>query len=500
MNAMTTLPQFPWLSLLIFLPLSGALLCLLHNGRDSECRWLALTTALATFLVTIWLFVGHGQHDPQGWLLVEDRAWIERFGIRYSLAMDGISLLMVLLTGLLQVVGVLLSWPVRRQSGLFFALLLAMEAGLMGLFLAHDLVLFYLFWEIALVPMFFLIGIWGRERRRQAALKFFLYTLAGSLCMLLAIIALHLIHGEQTGHYSFLISDLLHTRLSTAQEFWLFAGFLAAFAIKSPIVPLHTWLPDAFAESPSVGSVDLTGLLIKTGIYGLIRIAFPLFPIATAAFLPILGILALVGLFHAAWSAYQQEDIKRLLAYSSISHLGLVLLGLAAWSLTAWQGSLLLIVTHGVTTGALFALVSMLHQRTGTRRLQQLGGLWGQAPCLSALFLLFALASLGLPGLANFSGEILVLLGTFKSHPVWAGFGMLGVVFAAAYMLRLVQGILWGEAQKTPGQYDPVADLTLREWLILAPLAIITVWLGLYPAPLLAPLEQPVLLLLGGLP
>ncbi|PLX76890.1 MAG: NADH-quinone oxidoreductase subunit M [Desulfuromonas sp.] len=496
MNALTSLPQFPWLSLVIFLPLGGALLCLLHGGRDAECRWLALTTSLATFAITIWLFFSFGQGGT-GWLLTEETFWIERFGIRYSLALDGISLLMVLLTGLLQLVGVLLAWPVQRQTGLFFALLLVMESGLMGIFLAHDLVLFYLFWEIALVPMFFLIAFWGQERGHQAALKFFLYTLAGSLCMLLSIIGLYLLHGEQTGHYSFLIRDLLQTELTTAQELWLFGGFLAAFAIKSPIVPFHTWLPDALTESPAVGSVDLTGLLIKTGIYGLIRIAFPLFPVATGLFLPILAALALAGLFHAAWSAYHQDDIKRLLAYSSISHLGLVLLGLAAWSLTAWQGSLLLMVTHGVTTGGLFALVAMIRQRTGSRSLHRLGGLWSQAPCLSAMFLLFALASLGLPGLANFAGEILVLLGTFESHPGWAVFGMVGVVFAAAYMLRLVQGTIWGPARQ---EKLVMTDLSLREWLVLAPLAVITLWLGLYPAPLLTPLESPVLMLLGGLP
>ncbi|MDT8440622.1 MAG: NADH-quinone oxidoreductase subunit M [Desulfuromonadales bacterium] len=499
MTLTTALPSFPWLSLLIFLPLAGALLCLLHHRQATECRWLALGTTLATFTVTVWLFCIHGE-GAAGWLRYEEATWVGAYGIRYSLALDGIALLMVLLTALLQVVGVLLAWSVQRQTGLFLALLLTMESGLLGIFLAHDLVLFYLFWEIALIPMFFLIGVWGHERRRQAALKFFLYTLAGSLCMLVAIIALYLIHGEQTGHYSFLLSDLLQTRLTTAQEFWLFAGFLAAFAIKSPIVPLHTWLPDALTEAPAVGSVDLTGLLIKTGIYGLLRFAFPLFPVATATFLPILGVLALIGLFHAAWSAFRQDDIKRLLAYSSISHLGLVLLGLAAWTLTAWQGSLLLMVTHGITTGALFALVSMIRQRTGSRDLRQLGGLWSQAPCLSAFFLLFALASLGLPGLANFAGEILVLLGTFATHPFWAAFGMLGVVFAAAYMLRLVQGVLWGEPGPATAGAAAIADLDAREWLILVPLALITLWLGLYPAPLLRPLEQPVLALLGGLP
>lgn len=496
MTELTSLPQFPWLSLLILLPLVGALLCLLHKERHAECRWLALVTALAVFAVTLFLFVCHGQSDGR-WLLYEDVSWIERYGIRYVLAMDGIALLMVLLTAFMQIAAVLLAWREERHFASFFALLLLLEAGLMGIFLAYDLVLFYLFWEVALIPMFFLISVWGGGNRRQAALKFFLYTLVGSLCMLVAMIALYQIHGVQSGVYTFVISDLMQTQLTVAQEGWLFAGFMAAFIVKSPLVPFHTWLTDALTEAPATGSLDLTGLLLKTGIYGLIRVAFPLFPNATASFLPILGALALVGLFHAAWGAYHQDDIKRLLAYSSISHLGLVVLGLAAWQLTAWEGSILLMVTHGITTGALFILVTLIRERTATRSMQELGGLWGQAPCLAFLFLLFSLASLGLPGLANFAGEILVLLGTFQQHPVWAVIALLGVVFAAAYMLRLVQGVLWG----SPRTERTLPDLTMREWLILLPMAILVVWLGVYPEPFLAPLHGSVsTLLAGGLP
>jgi len=496
MTALTSLPQFPWLTLLVFLPLVGALLCLLHKERHAECRWLALATALAVFAVSVFLFVGHAQGDGR-WLFYEDLAWIERYGIRYVLAMDGIALLMVLLTAFMHIAAVLLAWRVERHVASFYALLLLMEAGLMGIFLAYDLVLFYLFWEVALIPMFFLISVWGGVNRRQAAFKFFLYTLIGSLCMLVAMIVLYQIHGAQSGVYTFVISELVQTQLTAAQEGWLFAGFMAAFIVKSPLVPFHTWLTDALTEAPAAGSLDLTGLLLKTGIYGLIRVAFPLFPNATMSFLPLLGILALVGLFHAAWSAYHQDDIKRLLAYSSISHLGLVVLGLAAWQLTAWEGSILLMVTHGITTGALFVLVSLIHERTGTRSMRELGGLWGQAPCLAFLFLLFSLASLGLPGLANFAGEILVLLGTFQQHPLWAVVALLGVVFAAAYMLRLVQGVLWGPAQSE----RTLPELTMREWLILLPMAILVVWLGVYPEPFLAPLHGSVATLLaGGLP
>jgi len=496
MSMLASLPQFPWLSLLLLLPLAGALLCLLHGQRPAECRALALATALAVFAVSAYLFFCPDLSDGR-WLFYEELPWIERYGIHYTLAMDGIAQLMVMLTAFMQVVAVLLAWRVERYFASFFALLLLMETGLMGIFLAYDLVLFYLFWEVALIPMFFLISIWGGANRRRAALKFFLYTLVGSLCMLVAMISLYQIHGAQTGIYTFAIGELLQTPLTASQEGWMFAGFMAAFIVKSPLVPFHTWLTDALDEAPAAGSLDLTGLLLKTGIYGMIRVAFPLFPIATAEFLPILAILGLTGLFHAAWNAYHQDDIKRLLAYSSISHLGLIVLGLAAWQLTAWEGSILLMVTQGVTTGALFVLVALIRERTGTRSMQELGGLWGQAPCLAAFFLLFALASLGLPGLANFSGEILVLLGTFPQHPVWAVVALVGVVFAAAYMLRLVQGVVWG----SPRAELVLADLTSREWLMLLPMAILVIWLGLYPAPFLEPLHGTVATLLaGGLP
>jgi NADH-quinone oxidoreductase subunit M len=496
MIAASTLPHFPWLTALIGLPLVGALLCLLHRRNSEECRWLALATALATLGIALWLFAVHGGSGER-WLLREDVTWIPRFGIRYTLAMDGISLLLVGLTAFLQMIAVLVAWPEQRRVPLFMALLLILESGLMGVFLAVDLMLFYLFWEVMLLPMVFLIGLWGEAQGRAAAVKLFLYTLAGSLAMLIAMIALFLLHGEQSGSYSFALADLMQTRLTLTQEYLLFGGFMLAFAIKAPLVPFHTWLPDALSESPACGAVDLTGLLLKTGIYGMIRFALPLFPNAAQAALPLLAVLALAGLFHAAWSAYRQDDLKRLLAYSSISHLGLVVLGLAAWNATAWQGSILLMVTHGIVTGALLAIVAMVRSRTGSRDLTELGGLWGTAPCLSAGFLLFALASLGLPGLANFVGEILVLLGTFRVQPLWALLALPGLVMAAAYLLRLVQGVLWGVA---PSAQPAMADLTGREWLVLAPLAVLTVMIGLYPAPLLAPLAGAVQAILGGAP
>ncbi len=349
-----------------------------------------------------------------------------------------------------------------------------------------------------LIPMFFLIGVWGYNRRIYAAVKFFLFTLTGSLCMLLAIIALYLIHGDQTGVYTFALESLKQTDLSTGQEMLFFLCFMAAFAVKVPIFPFHSWLPDAHTEAPVAGSVDLAGLLLKTGVYGMIRFAFPMFPHAAGKSLPVLAILALVGLFYAAWIAYQQTDIKRIIAYSSISHLGFVLLGLAAWNQMAWEGSLLLMINHGVTTGALFIAIALIHKRTGTRDLSSLGGLWKNQPNLSAFFLLFSLASLGLPGLANFAGEILILIGTFKTHPVWAVVAVGGVLFSAAYILRMVQGTIWGPCCE-PFEKQ---DLQVREWFILIPLAVLVVVLGCYPQPLLDSLREPVILLLqqGGMP
>ncbi len=491
---MSEASHIPYLSLLIFLPLAGMVGCLLAGRSPGLCRWLALGTTLVVFALTLVLFVSHGGGGG-GWLVFEDAAWIERFGIRYTLGLDGISLLMVLLTAFILVISVLVSWQaVQSHVAFFFALLLLMESGILGVFLALDLVLFYLFWEVMLIPMFFLIGIWGHGRRIYAAVKFFLFTLAGSLLMLLAILALYVLHGQQTGDYTFALEALKATSLSGSLEYWLYAAFLLAFVIKVPLVPVHTWLPDAHTEAPTAGSVILAGLLLKTGVYGLLRFGFPLFPQATAASLPLLAVLALVGIFYAAWIAYIQQDAKRLVAYSSVAHLGFVVLGLAAWNTTALEGSILQMVNHGITTGALFAMVGMIDARAHTRQIDQLGGLWGRIPVLGGFFLFFNLASLGLPGLNNFAGEILILIGSFKAVPAWGAIAMAGVVFAAAYTLRLVQGVLWGPAKGD----EPWADLSPREALVLVPLALMVLWLGLYPAPFLEPLREPVRQLLEG--
>jgi NADH-quinone oxidoreductase subunit M len=351
-----------------------------------------------------------------------------------------------------------------------------------------------------LIPMFFLIGIWGHGRRIYAAVKFFLFTLAGSLLMLLAILSLYVLHGNQTGEYSFALEALKATAVPNSLAPWLFGAFLVAFAVKVPLVPLHTWLPDAHTEAPTAGSVILAGLLLKTGVYGIMRFGFPLFPGPARASLPLLAALALVGIYYGAWVAFAQRDAKRLVAYSSVAHMGLLILGLTASNSIAWEGSVLQMLNHGITTGALFALVGMIDERAHTRRIDELGGLWARAPVLSGFFLFFALASMGLPGLNNFVGEFLILVGTFQTHPWLGALAAGGMVFAAAYLLRLIQGVLWG----APKGNEPWSDLTFREGLVLVPMALLTLWMGIYPAPFQEPtarlLQTMVNALTGGSP
>jgi NADH-quinone oxidoreductase subunit M len=500
---MTT--TFPLLSALIFLPLAGCLLLLPAWKRPGILRPLALGVGLLELAVATWLFSSGlaantaGAPLP-GFFLWEDAAWIERFGIRYTVGMDGISLLLVLLTAFITVIAMVTSWnAVQGRVGLHYLLILVMETGIIGVFLSLDLFLFYLFWEVMLIPMFFLIGIWGHDRNIYAAVKFFLYTMVGSLLMLLAIIGIYLIHGDQTGTYTFALADLLQTTVAPDLAIWLFAAFLLAFTIKFPLFPLHTWLPDAHTDAPTAGSVILASLLLKTGAYGLIRFGFPLFPEAARSFTPLLYILAVSGILYGSWVAFAQRDMKRLVAYSSVSHMGFVALGIAAWTPVSLSGAVLQMVNHGITTGALFALVGMLDERAHTREISTFGGLWGKVPALSFLFLLFAMASAGLPGLNNFVGEFLILTGTFPVSPVAVMFAFVGIILPLIYTVRLLQEVLFLEER----QPLPMADLSWREGSLLGVLALLALYLGLHPAPLLALLKTPVALLtsgLGGLP
>lgn len=495
-----TLTALPILTILIFLPLAGCLLLLPVWNRRGASRPIALVVALVELALTVWLYASWEdlsalQTKLPGYLLLEDASWIPAFGIRYTLGLDGISLLMAMLTAFTFCVALLVSWnSIKEKTGLFLVLMLTMEAGIMGVFLALDLALFYLFWEVMLIPMFFMIGIWGHGRKIYSTIKFFLFTMFGSLLMLLAIIALHLLHAQQTGVATFGLHELLKTQLPAETQFWLFAAFFLAFAIKFPLFPLHTWLPDAHTDAPTAGSVVLAGLLLKTGSYGLIRFGYPLFPQAAQTLTPLLYALALIGIVYASLVAYAQQDMKRLIAYSSIGHMGYVAIGIAAWQPVALSGSILQMANHGVTTGALFCLVGMLDERAHTREIASFGGLWGKIPKYSFFFLLFSLASLGLPGLNNFVGEFLVLAGTMKKSPLVAALAFIGIVLTLVYTVRLVQELLFQEER----QPLPLADLTPREICILAVLALVDIWMGVHPAPLLDLIHGPVQLLTGG--
>ena len=493
--------NIPLLTLLLFLPLAGAFLLIPLSGRERPARRLALSIALVETLLacSAWLCRGNqlSSAAPKGFFLFNDAPWIDSIGIRYTLGMDGISLLLVILTALVTVIAMLVSWrSINERVSLHYLLLLAMESGIIGVFLSLDLFLFYLFWELMLIPMFFLIAIWGHGRNIYSAIKFFLYTLFGSLLMLLAIIGIYLIHGGQSGSYSFGLAALTGTQLSPATGLWLYVAFLLAFAVKFPIVPLHTWLPDAHTDAPTAGSVVLAGLLLKTGAYGLIRFGYPLFPEAARTLTPLVIVLAVAGIIYASWIAFAQKDMKRLVAYSSVGHMGFVAMGIAVWTPVALSGAVLQMVNHGLTTAALFAMVGMLDERTHTRQIEDYGGLWGKIPLFSSFFVLFAMASAGLPGLNNFVGEFLILAGSFKAVPAATILAFVGVILPLVYTVRLIQEVIFQEERRSM----PMPDLTPRELLLLISLALCDVYIGMHPAPLLEVLKVPVALLTGGAP
>ena len=416
--------------------------------------------------------------------------WITRFGIRYELMMDGISMPLVVLTALLLPIIILGSWRgIERHWRGYAAANLVLTTGILGAFLAVDLFLFYVFWEVMLVPMYVLIGIWGGQRRIYAAVKFFLFTMAGSLLMLLAILWLAWSHMQVTGSWAFSYDLLARLDFPISQQTALFAAFGLAFAIKVPVVPLHTWLPDAHVEAPTGGSVVLAGVLLKLGTYGFLRFAMPLFPHAASAAQPLLVTLALIGILYGALVAWVQSDMKKLVAYSSVAHLGFVVLGLFAFDQMAWEGALIQMVNHGLSTGALFLLVGMLYDRRHTKEFDQFGGLAKVMPWFATMLVISALASVGLPGLNGFVGEFLILAGSFRAGlavPVIAA--TLGVVLAAIYLLKMLSRTLWGPLEREENK--ELSDLSLREILTLAPLVILMFAIGLAPERFLAPSRE----------
>jgi len=479
------------LCLLIAIPLVGGVLAWLIGRRNAPlCRWFSLLIVLVEFAVTVGLWARHLEAVRLGsggaWLEIFERAWIPKLGISFILAIDGLSLLMVILTAFIGVMAVLVSWrEIQTRVGVYFACLLWVLAGITGVFLALDLFLFYFFWEVMLIPMYFLIGVWGHERRIYAAIKFFIFTLVGGLLMLVSILALYFTHGAETGIYTFSYTELLGTPMGSPAAFWIMLGFFVAFAVKLPAVPIHNWLPDAHTEAPTAGSLILAALLLKTGAYGLIRFVVPLFPEASAAMAPWALRLGVLGIIYGAILAFAQTDLKRLVAYTSVSHMGFVLIGVYSWNELALQGTVMQMICHGVSTGALFMIVGMLYERIHTRDVTRMGGLWTAAPQLGGVAMIFAMASLGLPGTGNFVGEFLILFGVYKiSLPVTV-VTLLGIVAATIYSLRIIQTTFHGPVV-TDWEID---DLSPSEMLMMAPMIIAIIWLGLWPSTVMATFE-----------
>ena len=472
-------------SAIVLLPLLGGLVLLALDPRDPTLvRRAAFGTTLLTFVVSLGLLLEFdaARADFQ---FVEHYAWIPDFGVAYHVGVDGISLFLVLLTTLLSPLVVLSTWSsVTERVKEYLICFLVLETGMIGAFVAVDLFLFYVFWEVMLIPMYFLIGVWGGERRVYAALKFLLYTLAGSLLMLVAILYLAALHDAQVGRPSF---DLLHLAaldLPAHVQCWLFAAFGLSFAIKVPLFPFHTWLPDAHVEAPTGGSVILAAVLLKMGTYGFLRFALPLFPDAALAAAPLVMTLSVIGIVYGALVAMVQPDLKKLVAYSSVSHLGFVMLGVFAFNTQGAQGALYQMLGHGLSTGALFLLVGVVYERRHTRLIGEYGGLWKRMPVFAAVFLVTLLSSIGLPGLNGFVGEFLILLGAFAANRWAGGAALAGVVLGAVYMLRMYQRVMFGPLTNPANAALP--DLSRREVTIFAPLVGLMLLMGVYPQPFLS--------------
>lgn len=474
------------LTLLILLLMLGGVAAWI-SGRWSRTwpRWISMGTALLHIIILLVLWVHDLYRTEPGtaWLEETRRVWVPQLGITYHLAIDGLSLLLVLLSNFLGILAIAASWEgIQKRVGFFHFNLMWILAALVGIFEAMDLFLFYFFWELVLVPLYFLIAIWGYENRYYAAIKFFLFTQASGLFLLLAILGLYFAHARATGVYTFNYFDLLGTPIAGGAAFALMLGFFVAFAVKLPVVPFHTWLPDAHTEAPTAGSVDLAGLVLKIGAYGMIRFIPPLFPQAASEFATFAMILGVIGIIYGAVVAFAQTDLKRLVAYTSISHMGFVLLGIFAWNELALQGAVMVMIAHGLSTGGLFILVGDLQNRLHTRELSRMGGLWAAAPRMGGVGLFLAMATLGLPGLANFVGEIMVLFGVYQANVTLAAIATGGFVVATIYSVWMMQRVFFG-----PNVHElRLRDSNAREMTIFGAVIAVTVWLGVHPAPVIS--------------
>jgi len=475
------------LHFLVFFPLIGMGLVL--ASPEGRAKYVALGAAVVELLVSLPLWTAFNAASG-AFQFASRHAWIPEWGISYAVGVDGISVLLVLLTTVLTPIALLGSFRyIQEREKAFYAMMLLLETGVVGVFVALDVFLFFMFWELMLVPMYFIIGLWGGERRIYAAIKFFLYTAIGSLLMLVGIVYLVLKYRALTGDVSFAFADLLRVSLTFREQVWLFAAFALAFLIKVPVFPFHTWLPDAHVEAPTPGSVMLAAVLLKMGAYGFLRFLLPFFPQAAThpTIVSVLLVLGLIGVLYAAWVAAIQPDAKKLIAYTSVAHMGFVVLGIFALTVQGIQGGMIIMLSHGVSTGAMFLLLGMLYERRQTRQIGDFGGLAAVMPVFATVFVLTALASIGLPGTSGFVGEFLALVGTFQTHPWIAIFAALGVIFAAYYMLPMVQRIVFNPLDKPENERLP--DLSRREMIVLAPLVALMIWIGVYPKPFLERME-----------
>jgi NADH-quinone oxidoreductase subunit M len=476
-----TILGIPILSLLIFFPIVGAIVLLFINQeKPGAVRVVTLIFAIVEFIFSLPLFFSFDSKTA-AMQFVEARWWIEAYGISYKLGIDGISLFLVLLTTFLTILCILCSWTaITFRVKEFMISFLFLETGMIGALVALDLVLFYVFWEVMLIPMYLLIGVWGDPKRRiYAAIKFFLFTMAGSVLMLVAILALYFIGAKALGKGTFDVLELYKLGIPVGTQYWLFGAFALAFAIKVPMFPFHTWLPDAHTEAPTAGSVILAGVLLKMGTYGFIRFAIPLFPQAAFNLMPLISILALIGIIYGALVSMMQPDLKRLVAFSSVSHLGYVMLGMFALNTQGVQGSIYQMLNHGISTGSLFLIVGMIYERRHTRMIADFGGLSKVMPIYATFFMIVSLSSIGLPGTNGFVGEFLILLGAFQSNIVYGVLAASGVILGAAYMLWMFQRVMFGKI--TRPENEKLKDLNAREIAILVPMVILIFLMGIYP-------------------
>ncbi len=479
------------LSIILFTPLVGALLLVLVNKhKEDAIRWIANLFALAGFLVSVPLWFWF---DPaeDAWQFTERMDWIPSIGASYFLGVDGFAVLLILLTTLMGCIAILSAWSaITERVKEFYIFMLVLQTGMIGAFVSLDFLLFFLFWEVMLVPMYFLIGIWGGGRRLYSAIKFFLYTLVGSVVMLLGILALYFHYYAVTGRYSFDVTLYQQMSVPIEMQRWVFLSFFLGFAIKVPMFPFHTWLPDAHTDAPTAGSVILAAVLLKMGTYGFIRFSLPILPEATHYFVPMVAGLSIIGIVYGALVALAQSDWKRLVAYSSVSHMGMVMLGMFSLNPVGIVGSIVQQINHGISTGALFLIVGNVYERRHTREISEYGGLSKVMPVFAAVFLIMTMSSIGLPALNGFIGELLILQGVFVHSKMWAAFAASGIVLGAAYMLWLYQRTMFGKIENPKN--EKLADLNWREFATYAPLLVLAVWIGIYPAPFIRRLDTSV--------